>query len=328
MTIVASGSSLGVIVHPFSRLFNMIGPLGFGNTIRANAGQVLGFLLMSCLLMRTRLPPPTKVTSLLKALKKFSRDAAYIFAVAGFVAYTCFSTLFESSNAHTKFFSMDDNFLCWVVPAYFLCAAQLCSRGTRYYVFFLYSNALFLPHSWKVLTVILVQLVILNASSFLGRLTPGLLIHKLDVGNMITGDCGRCTVMILAMMGIKNLPEFIVFGVLFGFFAGTYITMNGPLIAMLTDDFSELGARMEVAFAFMDKSVLMGDDSEIEYDFPSGGPINGALLGDELTWWTRKASVISGILATVGCTFFGLMLIILPQRRAMLAGGSESRQKA
>ncbi|THV06306.1 hypothetical protein K435DRAFT_773285 [Dendrothele bispora CBS 962.96] len=81
-------------------------------------------------------------------------------------------------------------------------------------------------------------------------------------------------------MGIKTLPEFIAFGVLFGFFVGTYITMSGPLMAMLTDDFSELGPRMGVAFAFMALGGLVG------------GPINGALLGDGLMWW--RASVVSG----------------------------------
>ncbi|THU91031.1 hypothetical protein K435DRAFT_820977 [Dendrothele bispora CBS 962.96] len=212
------------IVHPIILNNLLNGPLGFGNTIRANAELVSGFLLMSCLLMRTRLPPPTKVMSLLKALKKFSRDAAYIFAVAGF-------------------FQWMTNFCVGLyLPIFFV---QLDSAAGG------------LDTTFSFYT-----LVILNASSFLGRLTPGLLIHKLDVGNMITGDCGCCTVMILAMMGIKTLPEFIVFGVLFGFFAGTYITMNGPLIAMLADDFSKLGAKMGVAFAFMGQSVLMGDDHE------------------------------------------------------------------
>ncbi|THV06304.1 MFS general substrate transporter [Dendrothele bispora CBS 962.96] len=233
MTIVASGSSLGAIVHPIMLNNLLNSPLGFGNTIRANTGLVSGFLLISCLLMRTRLPPPTRVTSLRKALRKFSRDTAYIFAVTGMTIFT----------------------MAFYLPVFFV-QLDSATRGLN-------------P------TFSFYTLVILNASSFLGRLTPGPFIHKLGVGNIITGACGCCAVMIFAMMGIKTLPEFVVFGIIFGFFAGSYITMNGPLMALLTDDFSELGARMGVAFAFI------------------GGPINGALLGDELIWW--RASVVSGV---------------------------------
>jgi len=87
MTIVASGSSLGAIVHPIMLNNLLNSSLGFGNATRASAGLVSGLLLISCLLMRTRLPPPAQATDLRKALKKFSRDTAYIFAVTGFVKF-------------------------------------------------------------------------------------------------------------------------------------------------------------------------------------------------------------------------------------------------
>lgn len=82
MTIVASGSSLGAVMHPIM-LNNTFGPLGFGNAVRASAGMVTGLLLIACLLMRTRLPPPTHKADLTKALKKFSRDGAFIATTLG-----------------------------------------------------------------------------------------------------------------------------------------------------------------------------------------------------------------------------------------------------
>jgi hypothetical protein len=83
MTIVAAGSSLGAVVHPIMLNNMLAGPFGFGNAVRASAGLVTGLLLIACLLMRTRLPPPEKSIDIRKALKKFSRDGAYIAATAG-----------------------------------------------------------------------------------------------------------------------------------------------------------------------------------------------------------------------------------------------------
>lgn len=82
MSIVASGSSLGAVVHPIL-LNNTFDKLGFGNAVRASAGLVTGMLLIACLLMRTRLPPPEKTTALIPAIKKFSKDKAYICASLG-----------------------------------------------------------------------------------------------------------------------------------------------------------------------------------------------------------------------------------------------------
>ena len=83
MTIVASGSSLGATIHPIM-LNNLFNTLGFGNTVRASAGLVTGMLLIACLLVRTRLPPPEKTMSVVTALKKFSRDLPYVTATAGY----------------------------------------------------------------------------------------------------------------------------------------------------------------------------------------------------------------------------------------------------
>jgi len=83
MTIVASGSSLGAVIHPIMLNNLLARPLGFGNAVRASAGLVTGLLFVACLLMRTRIPPPKHSTDMRKALKKFSRDGAYIAATAG-----------------------------------------------------------------------------------------------------------------------------------------------------------------------------------------------------------------------------------------------------
>lgn len=85
MTIVAAGSSLGSVIHPIMLNNTMFGSLGFANSVRASAGLVSGMLLIACCLMHPRLPPPKKSLGFLPAIKKFSRDPAYIFGTLGYV---------------------------------------------------------------------------------------------------------------------------------------------------------------------------------------------------------------------------------------------------
>jgi hypothetical protein len=80
MTIVASGSSLGAVVHPLM-LNNTFRRVGFATAVRASAGLVGGLLLIACLLMRPRLPPATSHPSFWKSLPRFARDTPYVLAV-------------------------------------------------------------------------------------------------------------------------------------------------------------------------------------------------------------------------------------------------------
>jgi MFS family permease len=110
----------------------------------------------------------------------------------------------------------------------------------------------------STLTTLIVpgQLVIMNASSFVGRLFPGLVLHRLGVKPMIVVALGCGAVLILAMIAIHNIASVVTIGVLYGFSAGcsefvllvrdvvsqsSVVTLMGPLIAVLTDDMSELG---------------------------------------------------------------------------------------
>lgn len=85
MSIVAAGSSFGSVIHPIMLNNTFNSSLGFGNSVRASAGLVTGMLLIACLLMRTRLPPPKTVAPVIPTIKKFARDKAYVFASLGSV---------------------------------------------------------------------------------------------------------------------------------------------------------------------------------------------------------------------------------------------------
>jgi hypothetical protein len=103
MSIVASGSSLGAVIHPIM-LNNTFHRLGFANAVRASAGLVSGMLLIACLLMRPRLPPPKTNPQFFKSLRRFGRDRAFVFLTAAMSTYTigfCFPLFYLQLDAVT-----------------------------------------------------------------------------------------------------------------------------------------------------------------------------------------------------------------------------------
>ena len=84
MTLVASGSSMGAVVHPLMLNNTLNKPsIGFAIAARANAGLISVLLLLACLLMRTRVDPPKHHVDLWKAARRFATDGPYVFGAVG-----------------------------------------------------------------------------------------------------------------------------------------------------------------------------------------------------------------------------------------------------
>ena len=104
----------------------------------------------------------------------------------------------------------------------------------------------------------------MNFSSFVGRLSPAFYANALGIENIIAVTTGCCSIMILGMIGIKSVAGVVSIGIIYGFFAGickpiwllqnlsclsehvlpiyfSDIALLAPLLAILNDDFSELG---------------------------------------------------------------------------------------
>jgi MFS family permease len=149
------------------------------------------------------------------------------------------------------------------------------------------------------------SLVIMNASSFVGRLSPGFFAQKLGVHNMVTASAGAGAVLILSMIALKSVASVVVIGVLYGFSAGVFITLMAPLLTMLTSDMGELGLRMGVGFAIVGLGGLIGP------------PISGALLTEEFIWW--RPALFSGVMAFVGFFLFVATIVVLRQKKQAAA---------
>ncbi|KAJ7635461.1 major facilitator superfamily domain-containing protein [Mycena polygramma] len=262
MTIVASGSSLGSVVHPIM-LNNLFCSLGFANGVRASAGLVSGLLIIACLLMRPRLPPPDTHPPFWKSLQRFARDLPYVFAVLAMATYT----------------------MGFYFPLFYF-QLEATTHGINQ-------------------TLSFYSLVIMNGSSFVGRLSPGFFVHRFGVINMIAVATGVGSVLLLCMIALKSIASVVVLGVLYGYSAGLFVTLMAPLVAVLTDNMGELGLRMGVGFAVVGLGSLVGP------------PINGALLTADFKWW--QPALFSGIMGFTGFALFVATLIAVRRREKAAA---------
>ncbi|KAF7304395.1 MFS general substrate transporter [Mycena chlorophos] len=267
MTLVASGSSLGAVVHPIM-LNNLLSRIGFANAVRASAGLVTALLAIACGLVRTRMAPPKTSIDLRRLLVKILKDGPYVAATLGIAVYTI---------------------------------------GFYYPLFYLQLDAT--THGLDP-TFAFYALVIMNASSFVGRLVPGFLAHRLGVTRMITGAAVCGAVLILSMIALRDATSVVVIGVLYGFFAGCIVTLMGPLLAVLTTDMSELGARMGLSVAASGLAILVGPPLDgLLLSGPGGTPV--------FVWW--RPALFSGLMALCGCLLLALMML-LHARKGLGAG--------
>jgi hypothetical protein len=149
----------------------------------------------------------------------------------------------------------------------------------------------------------------MNASSFIGQLSSTVLVGYLRVPTVMIIATFCCTVLLFGMIGVHTVTGVVVFGVLYGYFAGIFLALWTPVLALLSPDLSELGVRMGIACAVMAFGGLVGP------------PISGALLTPAYVWW--RGAVFNGIVGVIGCTMFVFMRRILV-RRSKETSASES----
>ncbi len=115
-------------------------------------------------------------------------------------------------------------------------------------------------------------LVIVNAASILGRLIPPFYADKIGTINVQTTVAFICAVLTFCLVAIKNPPGLVVYSVLYGFFAGTFMGLPAAGVATLSADHSKIGIRIGMTLAFVGLGVLVSN------------PIAGAILGYERNW--------------------------------------------
>lgn len=130
-----------------------------------------------------------------------------------------------------------------------------------------------LPFSHQVLVVELTahspQLVILNACSMVGRLTPGFFVKQFGVENMFIFASFACSAVMFGMIGLKSVVGVVMVAICYGFFAGSSmldpltnsvkcglrsllaVALMGPTIIGLSPSFSQIGYVVHYASALI-----------------------------------------------------------------------------
>ncbi|KIJ67847.1 hypothetical protein HYDPIDRAFT_25313 [Hydnomerulius pinastri MD-312] len=144
-------------------------------------------------------------------------------------------------------------------------------------------------------------LVMLNAANFVGRSTAGFIAAYTGIPTSVIGATSCSTAVIFAMMGLDTQASAVTISILFGYFAGAYVALSAPLVALLTSDFSELGTRIGISFMLAGLGGLIG------------APISGVLLTESYNWW--RPAVFCGCFAGASSILFAISQLILLRTR-------------
>ncbi|KAG2140762.1 major facilitator superfamily domain-containing protein [Suillus cothurnatus] len=252
---------------------------------------------------------PIMLNNLLNGPLGFSngvRASAGLVSVLLLIACLCMRTRLDPPTTPVNYIVAARKCIRDVPFVLMIAGACLFQIGFYYPMFFLQLDSI--KHGLSV-TFSFYSLVILNASNCVGRVSSGFIAVFTGVPNLTIVATISCGVLNLGLIGLSSLASTTVLGVIYGYFAGLYIGAWVPLMADLTPDLSELGARMGICFC------MSGDLS-----FILGTPISGALLTSNYIWWIP--ALFSGIIALTGSMMYIIMRLMLskyrPKERAQL----------
>lgn len=129
-------------------------------------------------------------------------------------------------------------------------------------------------------------LSILNATSFFGRVIPGILADKVGRLNMLCAAGLSTGILILCWPRTSTNAAIIVFAALYGFFSGAIISLVMFCFASVPKDPKNIGTYMGMGMFVASFAALIGP------------PINGALLNNSTSF--EHVSIFSGVLVLVG----------------------------
>jgi len=254
MGIVASGAAVGGIIHPImlNQLFN--GKVGFHNGVRISAGMN-GVLLVIA-----------NIIALQKGAGSNVQKADSSSQVPGKKWYQFF-------GEPTYCTAVIGNFLFFM--------------GGYFPLFYLQLSGI--THGVDP-TLVFYSISIMNAANLPGRLLPNHFASRLGIHNQMIVAAAICGILDITFLAMHNAAGVIVIAIIFGFFSGTYISLLSPMLAGLSPNENEMGARMGTCFALGGFATFIGP------------PINGALLGTSNYKWIRP-SIWSGACVLAGVAF-------------------------
>jgi predicted MFS family arabinose efflux permease len=188
---------------------------------------------------------------------------------------------------------------------FIFCTLGICFGFISLYNPFFYITPFALSKTGASATLAFYFMPILNAASFFGRLAPTALADRAGTLNTIIPCAFVCGALLIAWTAVHGTGALIAFAVFYGFFSGTFASLQPAALVALSPDLSNVGTRIGMSFSFCSLGVLVGS------------PVGGALLNLHTGHFVRM-QVFSAVAMLVGCTMlvmarvakFGLVAMV------------------
>lgn len=154
-------------------------------------------------------------------------------------------------------------------------------------------------------------LAFVGAGSLLGRILTNMLADYFGAFQLYLPVTFILGSLVFFWMGIKNTAGTIVFCILYGFFAGSSLSLTPVVVAAISPDLSIVGTRIGMAFSFASFGLLIGS------------PIGGALVRTPAGYTALR--VFSGGSILAGFILFFSAWIYGKKRHGVAAAGSSPR---
>ncbi|THZ53733.1 MFS general substrate transporter [Aureobasidium pullulans] len=132
---------------------------------------------------------------------------------------------------------------------------------------------------------------LINAGSFLGRISGGLLANHVGHLNVVTVACYLSSLLLFCWLAISSSAGLVVFAILFGAVSGAIIALMMPLFAHTADHPSKIGTYIGQSTFVVGFAGLIGT------------PITGALITDDQGYshgiiFSATAAMVGAVLIT------------------------------
>lgn len=104
----------------------------------------------------------------------------------------------------------------------------------------------------------------LNAASLFGRIIPNYLADTYGPLTILLPNCVLSGVLIFVWLPLaKSVPGMVVFALMFGFTSGAYVSTMPACVAVLTEDMTQIGVRISMAFLGISVAALVVSDASL-----------------------------------------------------------------
>lgn len=135
------------------------------------------------------------------------------------------------------------------------------------------------------------SLAIMNASSFFGRVIPGIIADKIGVLNTLFICASFTAILAFCWLAIFNSIGLFVFAIIYGFFSGTFVSLQAPVIAHMCPKMYLLGTWMGMTAFVSGLGLIIGN------------PVAGAILKDG-SW--MEMQLYCGVFVAIAAGLVGI----------------------